>query len=1148
MNNQNFESKSNIQNRELRVFVSSTFDDMKEERQYLIDTVFPSIKQLCQKRGVDFIPIDLRWGITKKQAESGQVVEVCLKSVKECNVFIGLLGERYGSKPNLRDLKKNPKMKSEFPFLEDDIKNQLSMTEIEMQYGVLRDPQHRISCFCFRSKIMQLEFEKSKSPIEESSEDKKKLERLKEEIKSKKNRDSVCINEYDSVEEMGALVESFLKTNIINKLFPAETTWYDRQMAQQDFFIELKQKLYVSRDEDYKRINDFMDSPSQYFAITGERGNGKSSLVANWMGTRPDLKFIYCFVGASENSYNPADILKLLIAQLNPDVIKYDEADWEIMLELESENKPKGKEDQPERNSWYDKYHAIFKRALNEWHNTNPDERIVLILDGINQILDYQNSKELQWVPKLPKHVKAIFTTWEDDRTNVSLRAFGAETMNVEPLNAKQIREIIDRFLDDRGRSLPDSQLDRIVDDKESQSPIVLRTLLEELCYFGNYKKLGSHIRSYVKTDTKIAFFERVLKRLEDSFITSKVSRMLISLSASRAGLSNEELLEVANSQTKPPRCRRIADKINSWWKSESDECTLFNWKQICYSLDNHFIERGGRNYFSHDLIASAAEKRYEVHIPKVRNLIVKCLKNNADLERQCEEIPWQLSKLEKWSELNKFFLNPDVLKCMSNKSDFSQYLSNLYDHEKNLNKFFEQDLSKLNPDDRVKIYRALAAFGASINDFHISERGLTEALNVLRKNRDGFEDKERYESRLATTLYNLGTIHHYSDRKQAECEYSEALEISRSLYPEKPEEYAGIINDLGLLYLEMRRFDQSEGKFSEALDIYGSYIKDHPDERESRYFYTLPLLNRALLNMERAYFSEAKADFLDCLERLQELNKENPGFCDDDIAKTLMNLGYLFFNMYCNSQVEEYIAESDDFLKKALDAYRQLEQENLGTFKRELGLTHLNRGNVYMHTGRTDEAINEFSDALRYFQEQDKELPGSCDDNIAKTLMNLGSLYLNVYRDSQDEKNLTESDAFLTSALEAFRYLDREIPGAFKLQITKVLTEISEVHLNEKQEILAKDELNEALSICRSMTESEESLVFVAGGLYSLAQIYKEGLHDYSRCKELLLESQTAFEKLNELHPGEYEDALNDIKDRLMRLEEDENGSSNKE
>jgi len=48
----------------IRVFVSSTFSDLKLERDALARRVFPKLEQLCQTEGFQFQAIDLRWGVS----------------------------------------------------------------------------------------------------------------------------------------------------------------------------------------------------------------------------------------------------------------------------------------------------------------------------------------------------------------------------------------------------------------------------------------------------------------------------------------------------------------------------------------------------------------------------------------------------------------------------------------------------------------------------------------------------------------------------------------------------------------------------------------------------------------------------------------------------------------------------------------------------------------------------------------------------------------------------------------------------------------------------------------------------------------------------------------------------------------------------
>jgi hypothetical protein len=58
-------------NHSVRVFLSSTFLDMQRERDVLVRQTFPALRAKFRARGVELLEVDLRWGITREQAESG---------------------------------------------------------------------------------------------------------------------------------------------------------------------------------------------------------------------------------------------------------------------------------------------------------------------------------------------------------------------------------------------------------------------------------------------------------------------------------------------------------------------------------------------------------------------------------------------------------------------------------------------------------------------------------------------------------------------------------------------------------------------------------------------------------------------------------------------------------------------------------------------------------------------------------------------------------------------------------------------------------------------------------------------------------------------------------------------------------------------
>jgi hypothetical protein len=94
-----------VATRTFRVFVSSTFEDLKEERNALQREVFPKLRTLCEQHGARFQAIDLRWGVRDEAALDQKTMEICLREIERCQRtgikpnFIVLLGQRYGWRP-----------------------------------------------------------------------------------------------------------------------------------------------------------------------------------------------------------------------------------------------------------------------------------------------------------------------------------------------------------------------------------------------------------------------------------------------------------------------------------------------------------------------------------------------------------------------------------------------------------------------------------------------------------------------------------------------------------------------------------------------------------------------------------------------------------------------------------------------------------------------------------------------------------------------------------------------------------------------------------------------------------------------------------------------------------------------------------------
>lgn len=90
-----------MRNKYIRFFISSTFDDMKIERNLLME-IFSDLNAEYSEQNWQIDYIDLRWGISKETGLENKTMQVCKDELKQCQQmspkpnFIILLGNRYG--------------------------------------------------------------------------------------------------------------------------------------------------------------------------------------------------------------------------------------------------------------------------------------------------------------------------------------------------------------------------------------------------------------------------------------------------------------------------------------------------------------------------------------------------------------------------------------------------------------------------------------------------------------------------------------------------------------------------------------------------------------------------------------------------------------------------------------------------------------------------------------------------------------------------------------------------------------------------------------------------------------------------------------------------------------------------------------------
>ena len=500
----------NKDNRQIRIFISSTFRDMNAERDYLITKVFPRLKAEAAKRDVTIIPLDLRWGVTEEESKTGKVIEICLDEIRNSRpFFIGLVGNRYGWCPDESELKKNKRLAERYGWLLGDLQQGLSVTEIEMQYGVLRT----------KEKINAHFFLKDGGKDDEPE----KLSRLRESILNNKR---YPVYHYTKVDQLGEQVEqAFLK--LLDELYPLEAlSQLEKDRQAQRSFVMSRTEVYIPNKQHYAKLDKWLNGTEQELVVTGESGMGKSALIANWLMTHiddQDRNFIFHFIGNGGEDGNKDAILARLTREVR--------AQYNLPT--------------PEKETGDAK--TICDQALAQINGQKP---LVIVLDAVNQLQEANNQKELTWLPTLPPNVRVLYSTLSEDPTMKVFKRLKYPMFVLEPLDKKARKQLATDYLAYYSKHLTDEQIDRIITAPVVENTLVLRTLLDELIGFGSHEELDNRIGMYLAAKDTEDFFRIVLERYETDFDKELIAQILALIGFSRRGMAEDELKTITKANT----------------------------------------------------------------------------------------------------------------------------------------------------------------------------------------------------------------------------------------------------------------------------------------------------------------------------------------------------------------------------------------------------------------------------------------------------------------------------------------------------------------------------------------------------------------------------------------------------------------------
>ncbi|MDR1883640.1 MAG: DUF4062 domain-containing protein [Prevotella sp.] len=624
------------------IFISSTFNDMHAERDYLVKYVFPELAEWCEARKLRLRDIDLRWGVTSADSEANNTVKVCLENIDACRpFFLCFLGQRRGWTPDMTEGKEvSRETLEEYPELYRCKGN--SVTEIEIEHALLapmlriieeekrEQPRSEHALFFFREDNFTHRLTPEQRKVytnaaegeKEQGED-VKLQLLKEAVRMSGKTVTHYAGEWDlSMQTPELLTEpngeekargrltAFhagdrdLKQIIITQLeaeilkqfpgreiIPPPSTPHEADREQQSLFVDLNMEGYIPQKDIEQELNNYInDSGNDIFLLTAKAGLGKTMLLANYVRRlERDGHTVYArFCGVSDLSSEPYNLWKSI----------FDEAGIACPPTLND----------------------LRQRMPELLEELSRKGKSIILIDAINQLpagLDM-----LSWFPrKLPDGMKLIVSVKDDGESAAVIQSCKSDpdrrTCELLPFDDK--KSLIAEHLKKHLKALDDKHIDTICETPASSNPLFMKILLSELRVFGAFKQLETAIKRYGKEP--LDAFHAVLQRLETDVAfdvidpQKSVPYLFGLLSHARKGLSEEELMYCFSAAFPHDKSDKIRGTIRFYLRQ----------------MRPFMARREGRTDFLYESFMIAAKERYKSSAAEYHQLLADCFLSFCD-------------------------------------------------------------------------------------------------------------------------------------------------------------------------------------------------------------------------------------------------------------------------------------------------------------------------------------------------------------------------------------------------------------------------------------------------------------------------------------------------------------------------------------
>ncbi len=683
--------------RTFRVFVSSTFEDLKAERDALQREVFPKLRQLCEKHGARFQAIDLRWGVRDEAALDQKTMEICLREIERCQQsgikpnFIVLLGQRYGwqplpyrieaqefqallnrmSSPGARALVERwykcdenavpaayllqprtgewvgaerwQECEARLRHILLDAAHTAQLTEdARVKYSASATHQEILKGLCATEEELRHIFTFCRRTGDETCDP--GLAALKRYLGSRLPKEHVFPYEPDDFSALCQKVEQSLRAVIDSELVRFESRpALAIEREAHDAFARGRASMF-GREEVLSEINRFLHSGGGTLLLQGASGSGKSAVMARAseqaISSLRSVLVIRRFLGATPASSHGLTLLCSLAEEIGESLLGAGQPPVELDGAL---------------------------RALRERLALATAARpIAIFIDALDQLDRDDPIRSLDWLNEpLPEHCHIVLSTADREQRTDTL-----EVLDLPALPQADAAAALDDWLHAAQRRLQPAQREYLMAAyARSGLPLFLKLAFEHARTWASYSpreewELGESIEELI-----CGMLQRL--SLDSNHGSLMVGRSLGYLAAARYGLSEDEMLDLLSSDGE------VWEDFDRRTHHAPPEHRLpaIVWSRLYIDLEPYLSERAGPGGalmgFFHRQLAEQAAKRFLAGGQKVQRhehlsrYFLACADPesngmwNGASPHAFAELPFQLGGAEVWRLLEETLADP---------------------------------------------------------------------------------------------------------------------------------------------------------------------------------------------------------------------------------------------------------------------------------------------------------------------------------------------------------------------------------------------------------------------------------------------------------------------------------------------------------